>query len=683
MGERMRSLDWSSTPVGPVQDWPQSLRTAVSMCLGSQHPIEIWWGPEYVRFYNDAYRPILGSQRHPQFLGRPGRECWGEIWDRIGFMLDGVRETGVATWSEDYELFLTRNGYTEETYFTFSYAPLRDETGGVGGIFCACTETTSSVLMERRLETLRALASASVGSNDPDEVFRLSLAAISRNPFDVPWALLYSLEDKRELTSGESLASLLGWTGFGQSAVGPLRPSVIPLGKSGSDEPGRCLSAVAHAPTPTVVENAEAAFGELPANGWPEISRAAVIVPILLRSRTYPIGLLVMGANPRTPLDTAYRDFFESIAAQMSKTVGSAIREKEEVQKAAALADLDRLERNRLYEIFRQAPAFIAILRGPDHIFEMANTSYYKMVGHRDVVGKPISEALPELKGQGFYELLDRVYRSGEAFKASGLRTMIRPDQGVDFTELYVDLLYQPLVDSEGKTEGILVHGVDQTARQVLEAERERMLENRPLAREQLQAQRDMLAQANEDLTRASQALQLQQDRQAVVLRYLRSANIASANLMQARSRNEIVETVVEVLQTGFNVAVLAFYLASPDGRKLNLVGEVGLSRAPTRSLESTVEIALHAHKVGWVARFRRPFVSNELSRDLHFDAPWLVENHLASAAVLPLSAKDRLLGVVAAFFVQELPLEASAVLDTLASVMSASLDSLAGAAAR
>src|SRR5271167_2545000 len=111
MADLIRSTDWAGTDLGAVESWPQSLRTAVSICLGSRHPIVLWWGPERWMFYNDGYRPMLGESKHPQFLGRPGQECWAEIWDVIGPMMDHVIATGEATWSEDLLLLMRRYGY--------------------------------------------------------------------------------------------------------------------------------------------------------------------------------------------------------------------------------------------------------------------------------------------------------------------------------------------------------------------------------------------------------------------------------------------------------------------------------------------------------------------------------------------------------------------------------------------
>lgn len=154
LGRLMRALDWSTTPLGSIKDWSQSLRTAVSICLTSRFPMVIYWGPAYVTLYNDAYGEIL-ARKHPWALGRGAREVWAEIWDVISPMLDGVMATGKATWSDDLLLILRRHGYSEECYFSFSFSPARVEGGGIGGVFTAVAETTSRVLGERRQRTLR------------------------------------------------------------------------------------------------------------------------------------------------------------------------------------------------------------------------------------------------------------------------------------------------------------------------------------------------------------------------------------------------------------------------------------------------------------------------------------------------------------------------------------------------
>src|SRR4030095_1632680 len=148
MARRMRALDWSRTSLGPVERWPQSLRTSVSTCLDCAFPIVLWWGPELAILYNDEYQQIMGPAKASWGLGQPGAKVWAEIWDSSGPMLHGVVERAEPTRSRDLLLHIDR-GYLEEAYFSFSYSPIRAEGGAVGGVFCPVIETTDKVIGER------------------------------------------------------------------------------------------------------------------------------------------------------------------------------------------------------------------------------------------------------------------------------------------------------------------------------------------------------------------------------------------------------------------------------------------------------------------------------------------------------------------------------------------------------
>ena len=145
----MEAHDWSTSPIGHPDTWPQALRTAVGIILHSKHVMFVAWGPELVFLYNDACRPVYGN-KHPWALGRPFREVWSEVWEQITPLVDTALG-GEATWSENLPLTIERNGYPEECWFTFSYSPLRDDSGEIAGFFCAAVETTDRVLAERRL----------------------------------------------------------------------------------------------------------------------------------------------------------------------------------------------------------------------------------------------------------------------------------------------------------------------------------------------------------------------------------------------------------------------------------------------------------------------------------------------------------------------------------------------------
>ena len=155
MGALMRVYPWETTPLGAPESWPQSLRTSVRLLLNTRHPMFIWWGPELIQFYNDAYRQTMGPERHPSALGQRGRECWEEIWPIIGPQIELVMKGEGATWHEDALVPVTRHGKREDVWWTYGYSPIDDETkvGGVGGVLVVCNDVTAQ---HRAMEALRA-----------------------------------------------------------------------------------------------------------------------------------------------------------------------------------------------------------------------------------------------------------------------------------------------------------------------------------------------------------------------------------------------------------------------------------------------------------------------------------------------------------------------------------------------
>jgi len=273
MGARIRAFDWAKSPLGRPQAWPPALKTAVGMLLSTKFPMFIAWGPELRFLYNDAYAEILGG-KHPAALGHAFEDIWADIWDEVG-PLARRAVAGEATYFENLPLVMTRKGYEEQTWFTFSYGPLRGDSGEAEGMFCVCTETTATVLAERR---------------------RVS-------------------------------------------------------------------------------------------------------------------------------------------------------------------------EAERLRQLFDHAPGFMAVLRGPDHVIELANAAYLQLVGHRDILGRPVREALPEVEGQGFFELLDQVYRSGEAFSGRSMTIGLQREPGAAVEQRQVDFVFQPMLEPDGSAGGIFVEGTDVTER--------------------------------------------------------------------------------------------------------------------------------------------------------------------------------------------------------------------------
>lgn len=152
MADLTRAFPWNTTSIGPIESWPETLRTVVNTMLASRHPMFLWWGNDLVQFYNDAYRPSIREDKHPRALGQPGRECWQEIWHVIGPQIDAVMERGEASWHENQLVPINRNGRLEDVYWTYGYSPVRDSTGSIKGTLVVCTETTESVVAKRQLQ---------------------------------------------------------------------------------------------------------------------------------------------------------------------------------------------------------------------------------------------------------------------------------------------------------------------------------------------------------------------------------------------------------------------------------------------------------------------------------------------------------------------------------------------------
>ncbi|MDB5203708.1 MAG: domain S-box protein [Ferruginibacter sp.] len=530
MATLIRNHDWQQTGLGDPALWPQTLRTTLGIVLHSRFPMFLFWGPEHICFYNDAFRPSLGTDgKHPYALGKPAEEIWPEIWGDIKPMIDNIFSGGEATLIENQLLPIFRNGGMEDVYWTYSYSPVLDEEGLPAGIFVAVTETTREMKQqqtlqaaEKNLRNIIQQAPISMGLfRGPDYIVEITNAlnlshwqkseeeVIGRPLFDIlPELAGQGFEEllQKVYTTGET------YTGYdtpvsllnnGRMEMRFVRFVFEPYREMTGEITGIIVASVDVTEEVTarrLLEEQEHYFHELtdgvPAIIWitdetgycnylnrpwfeltgqtkEEALGYGWLSPIHPEDKEEAGRLFTSANEQQEPFFSVYRLKISdgeyrwvmdrglpkfSSDGHYEGMIGTVVDIHEQIT-----AEKEKSESERLFrQLIAEAPVPTALFWGDDFNVRLANQAMLDAWGKDwDVIGKPLMEAIPELEGQPFVDILKDIQRTGKSYSAEAAPAVLEV-KGVKST-YYFNFTYKPIIDPNGVVNGIIDMAIDVT----------------------------------------------------------------------------------------------------------------------------------------------------------------------------------------------------------------------------